>query len=186
MSQPHFKLSILICALDERKHLRLQLVNHLERQSTKEIEILVKSDNRKMTIGAKRNYLLQKATGDYVVFIDDDDWVDGNYIPLILDAVKTDPDCVGIVGIMSTNGKGNRRFEHSILYGGYFELNTIYCRPPNHLNPIRRTIAQQFEFKEINMGEDTEWALRIMKSGKNRTQVMIDHPIYHYRYQTKK
>ncbi len=186
MSQKRFKLSILICAIEERKHKLIQLLRHLEAQSTKEVEILVKSDDRQMSIGEKRNFLLQEAKGDYVCFIDDDDWVDGEYIPLILEALKSKPDVVGIVGIMSTNGKSQRRFEHTILYGGYFELNTIYCRPPNHLNPMKRSIAIQFEYKEINMGEDTDWALRVMESHLNQVEVMIDKPIYHYLYQTKK
>ena len=159
---------------------------HLKKQTTSEVEILVKSDNRKMTIGRKRNLLLSKAKGDYVCFIDDDDWVDAQYIPLILEAIKTDPDCVGMIGIMSTNGKAERRFEHYIQYGNYFTLNQIYCRPPNHLNPIRRTIAQMFTFQEINMGEDTDWAMRICKSGKLRTEIRIGKPIYHYRYSSRK
>ena len=184
MSQKRF--SILICALDEREHLLKLLLKHLKSQTDKTVEILVKSDNRKMSIGKKRNYLLEKATGDYIAFIDDDDWVDAEYVPLILEAIKTNPDCVGMIGIMSTNGKNQRRFEHYIQYGNYFTLNQIYCRPPNHLNPIKREIAQQFKFQEINMGEDTDWAMRICKSGKLVTEVRIDKPIYHYRYQTKK
>jgi len=176
----------LICALEERKHTLAQLLRHLEGQSNSKVEILVESDNRQKKIGEKRNILLQRATGDYVCFIDDDDWVDAQYIPLILEALKSNPDCIGMVGIMSTNGGSQRRFEHTILYGGYFELNKIYCRPPNHLNPMRRSIATQFEFQEINMGEDTEWALRVMASKLNKVEVKIEKPIYHYRYQTKK
>lgn len=183
MSRKRF--SILICALEERKHQLTLLLRHLKAQSTGEVEILVKSDNRELSIGEKRNYLLGQAKGDYVCFIDDDDWVDGQYIPLILEAIEDEPDCVGMIGIMSTNGKNQRRFEHYIQYGNYFTLNQIYCRPPNHLNPIRREIAQEFEFKEINMGEDTDWAMRICKSGKLETETRIGKPIYHYRYQTK-
>jgi len=186
MSQKRFKLSILICALEERKHALNQLLRHLKTQTTKQVEILVESDDRKITIGKKRNILLQRAKGDYVCFIDDDDWVDAQYVPLILEALEKKPDCVGMVGIISTNGTNQRRFEHSILYGNYFTLNTVYCRPPNHLNPILRSIAIQFEFQEINMGEDTDWALRIMNSHRIETQEMITKPIYHYRYQTKK
>jgi len=162
-----------------------QLHAHLKRQQTPEVQILIEEDNGEMSIGEKRNKLLKMAKGDYVCFIDDDDWVDADYVSLILEAVETDPDCVGIIGIMSTNGNNQRRFEHSTQYVNYFTLNHIYCRPPNHLNPIRRTIAQLFQFKEINMGEDTDWAMRICRSQKIRSQVKIHKPIYHYRYSPK-
>jgi glycosyltransferase involved in cell wall biosynthesis len=42
----------------------------------KEVELLGLFDNKARTTGAKRNALLDIARGEYVVFIDDDDWVE--------------------------------------------------------------------------------------------------------------
>jgi len=158
---------------------------NLKAQQTKAVEIIYECDDGKMSIGEKRNKLLQRAKGNYVCFIDDDDDVDVRYIKLILKALKSNPDCVKLIGIMSTNGRNERRFEHSIKYFNYFELNTIYCRPPNHLNTIRRSIAIRFKFPEINMGEDTDWAMQISRSMLLETEALIDIPIYHYNYVTK-
>ena len=180
-SQKPYKLSILICTLISRKTLFNRLMINLKAQQTKAVEIIYECDDGKMSIGEKRNKLLQRAKGNYVCFIDDDDDVDVRYIKLILKALKSNPDCVKLIGIMSTNGRNERRFEHSIKYFNYFELNTIYCRPPNHLNTIRRSIAIRFKFPEINMGEDTDWAMQISRSMLLETEALIDIPIYHTR-----
>jgi len=184
-SPKRYKLSILICTLESRKAMFNQLMVSLKAQKTSEVEILHECDNKELSIGEKRNKLLKRATGDYVAFIDDDDWIDNRYVELILKALKGKPDCVNLIGIMSTNGRNERRFEHSIKYFNYFELNTIYCRPPNHLNAIKRSIALKFKFPEINMGEDTDWAMQISRSMLLQKEAVIDIPIYHYRFVTK-
>lgn len=184
-SPKRYKLSILICTLESRKPLFSQLMIMLKAQKTSEVEILFECDKGELSIGGKRNKLLKRATGDYVCFIDDDDSVDARYVELILEALKSNPDCVKLIGIMSTNGRNQRRFEHSIKFYNYFELNTIYCRPPNHLNPIKRSIAIKFKFPEINMGEDTDWAMQISRSMLLQKEAVIDIPIYHYRFVTK-
>lgn len=182
------RLSVLICTIEERKARFDILMVELKRlaNGNPEIEILFECDNRQMTIGAKRNILLSRAIGDYVCFVDDDDWVDSEYFIKILQAIESDPDCVKIIGMMNTDGFNLKRFEHSILHSTYFEQNNIYYRYPNHLNPIRREIAQRFKFPEYNFGEDTNWATQVRDSGLLQREELTDKVIYHYRYSSRK
>ncbi|PCJ57928.1 MAG: hypothetical protein COA65_08695 [Rhodospirillaceae bacterium] len=181
------KLSVLICTLEKRKTLFKILKAELDRQVYEcDVEILYECDEGQMSIGAKRNKLLNRAKGEYVCFVDDDDWVDAEYIRIILKALESDPDCVHIIGIMNTDGFYHKRFEHSMRHGSYFEQFGIFYRPPNHLNPIRSSIAKQFRFPELNHGEDTDWALQIRNSGLIITEETTDKPIYHYRYSSVK
>ena len=62
----------------------------------KDAEIIYDIDEGQVSIGVKRQRMLHKANGEYIVFIDDDDLVAENYVDLILGALKTGPDCVGI------------------------------------------------------------------------------------------
>lgn len=101
------KLSILICHLDQRKHLVVRLLSVLNPQLTPEVEILTDSTPG-ISIGAKRNQLLARATGQYVVFIDDDDLVSTNYVSLILQAIQNNPDVVDMEGIYTHNGQNPR------------------------------------------------------------------------------
>ena len=65
------KLTVGICGLVER--LPCKVLDKLLSQRTSDVEILLLFDNRHLTLGAKRNFILDRAKGDYISFIDDDD-----------------------------------------------------------------------------------------------------------------
>ena len=83
--------SILICGIPERYHtVQPLLFSLLERQSVArmaDVELLYLLDNKRRSVGAKRNALLGEARGEYVSFIDDDDMVSGEYVRRIHDAI---------------------------------------------------------------------------------------------------
>src|SRR5665213_1512186 len=98
------KLSILICNVQKRLQKLSQLVEHLEKQAhNKPVEILWLGDTKTMTVGEKRNKLLSISKGDYVCFVDDDDWVADDYIDEILNGIESKPDCVTFNAIYSTD-----------------------------------------------------------------------------------
>jgi len=166
------------------------LVGELNRQirdyNLKGVEVLSECDNGQRSIGSKRNKLLDRASGEYLCFIDDDDSIDGEYLTKILTALENDPDCVQLIGVMSTDGFSLKRFEHSISHKSYYDYQGVYYRYPNHLNAIRSSIAKQFKFPETNFGEDTAWATQIRDSGLLQKEESIDKVIYHYLYVTRK
>lgn len=154
----------------------------LDPQITDEVEVLVNSDSGEMSIGDKRNALLKAATGDYVAFVDDDDLVRTTYVKQILAALSTNPDCVGIEGVMTINGnlQQGRLFIHSLRYRSWFEKDGVYYRNPNHLSPVKRELALQVGFPAINHGEDHDYSKRLL--ALLNTEVYINGPIYHYDY----
>lgn len=180
-------LSLLIPTIVERREMFENIYSILKTQILKnqnknKIEILV--DNSNNTIGAKRNNLLEKSKGEYIAFIDDDDEVSSDYIDTLMNAIKSKPDCVSLRGVITWNGSNPELFEHSVKYSAYATTtNEIkYERYPNHLNCIKSSIAKQFKFKEINFGEDTDWATQIFQSGLLKKEVYIDKVLYHYKY----
>ncbi len=179
-SGPIPKLSILICHIKGREAELAKLMEILNEQRTllmDEVEVVIEKDEGQMTIGAKRNLLLQRAKGDYIAFVDDDDLVSTDYIQKILEAIETGPDCCSIVGEISTR-KFVRRFVHSIKYQTWFINKDVYYRCPNHLNPVRRELALETGFLEMNRGEDKDYSLRLRKI--LTTEVEIQGIIYHY------
>jgi glycosyltransferase involved in cell wall biosynthesis len=179
------RLSILICSLTARAAFLARLRTVLDPQLTEEVEVLINVDDGQLSIGDKRNALLAAATGDYIAFVDDDDLVRTTYVQSILAAIQTNPDCVGIEGVMTTNGdpKG-RLFIHSLRYHIWFEDNGIYYRNPNHLSPVKRELAVKTGFPGINHGEDHDYSKRLLPL--LNTEVYIKGPIYHYDYRTTK
>jgi len=179
------KLSILICTIPKRKNLLDRLLAILSSQLTADVEVLLDNSD-KDTIGYKRNVLLQRATGRYLCFIDDDDTVSPDYVSKILAGLANSPDCCSLNGIMTINGTNPKQFVHSIDYSHYFEKGNIYYRPPNHLNVIRADIAKIFRFPEKNRFEDTDWAMQICRSGAIKTEHKIEGIIYYYLFVTYK
>ena len=172
-------LSVLICSLKQRQEMLAKLLEHLERQKTRDVEILVEVDNGRLPVGSKRNRLLRKARGDYVVFVDDDDEVADDYIHKILQACVWKPDCCGIMGQVRFRRRNIiRSFVHSIKYNSWFRRGNTYYRCPNHLNPVKRELALLTRFPQKRSGEDYDYSIRLLPLLK--TEEFIDGFIYFY------
>lgn len=183
--------SILICTLDERAKQFSEIYSELQQQIKDNhledrVEVLFFRDNREVTVGFKRNALIKRSQGMYVNFIDDDDKIHEKYISMIHEKFKSKPDDVSLVGIITFNDHHPAKFIHSVKFKNYFQANGIYFRPPNHLNPMKRSTAAQFLFPSISYGEDTDWAMRIAKSGLLQKEEEITVPYYFYKYVDKK
>lgn len=176
-------LSILIPSTVSRKEMTDELVFKLLMQGLNQPIEVVLDWNEVNCVGKKRNDLLKRANGKYIVFVDSDDKVSQNYVSLIIEACKADTDCIGINGIVTTNGANERKWFISKQYGSWYEQNGIYYRTPNHISPVRRELALQAGFPEIAFGEDAEYSRRLFPL--LNTELIIEQPIYHYKYQTK-
>ena len=177
-------LSILICSLKDRALQREELVNELYRQITgakayKSVEALVEVDNGEEAISDKRNRLLDRSTGEYVVFVDDDDWIADTYVADILRALETHPDCVGIAGTLQ---KRNEKiaYLHSLVYKDWSYGQLPRRWPIDHTCPVKSEIAMQVRFPVgSNSGEDKEYAYGIRKLMFR--EVLIEKALYFYR-----
>jgi hypothetical protein len=73
-----------------------------------------------------------------------------------------------------------RRFLHSIACGFHREENGIYLRTPNHLNPIKRSLALAVRFADVWFGEDRDFARRIAPTLRTEARQLLGQPLYFY------
>lgn len=182
------KLSILIPTLPIREKLSSVLFLKLKEQKKafpEQIEILT-NDNTSISIGAKRQLMLQAARGEYLCFIDDDDRIVDNYIELVMAGIATNPDCCSLNGIMTTDGKNPKPFKHSIDYDSMYERDGVYYRPPNHLNTVRASIAKQMKFPDWERSEDSNYCFQLRDSGLVKVEYKIEPTLYFYDYVSDK
>jgi glycosyltransferase involved in cell wall biosynthesis len=149
------------------------------------VEVITEVDSKQITTGAKRNNLLNKASGKYICFIDDDDHISNDYLRLILEATESDADCIATTGIYSINGGHpvKWRLSKDFIDEDKFDsqINEIvYFRRANHLTPVKRELALQAMFPDQSNAEDREYSSRLNPFLK--TEVKIDKSIYHYDY----
>ncbi len=181
------KLSVLICTTFDRVKMFDLLRHHLQTQINeyglgKDVEILSECDNKEISVGKKRQNLLEKAKGDYIVFIDSDDMVPYYYVQEIIEAIKLNPDCIGFrIECKGTTGKtasaSDKWNDWADNVGGFDYVRTIY-----HKNPVRRDIALQIGFKDMRFGEDYDYSKRLKESHLLKMEVFIDKVMYEYRY----
>ena len=177
------KFSILICTIESRAKQLQNLLNLLKPQLTKEVEVLTECDNKQMSVGRKRQILLERAKGDYVAFIDDDDIVSEDYVANILEAIKQDPDCIGMLVRCLLDGK-NKLAITSNKYNTWKENvdGFDFVRCILHLNPVKRWIALKIGYKDVRFQEDHNYSLELNRSGLLQKEVMIEKELYTYLY----
>lgn len=174
-------LSILIPTVPDREAKLAALLASLDAQvaGRTDVELLVLRDNRSMSIGEKRNKMLQLARGDFVAFVDDDDAVAPDYVASICDRLRQDtPDVLCFtVAVRGYGPEKPCRYHPSF---SHVTLPTEYRRKPNHLMVWRRDIALRVPFPAIRTGEDTAWAEQI--SAHANAVSTIDRTLYTYQF----
>lgn len=185
------KLSILIPTLPTRVNdffpsIINSVCGQVKKSQRKDIEVLGLLDNWVKTVGEKRNMLLDLASGEFTVFIDDDDRVSSDYIESIMKAIDSNPnaDCIVFNSICTIN-KGP---EILCKYG--VELDIIYNKAgrqwqgkPAHTMVYNAKIAKKHKFPAINFHEDTGWVEQAQKEIKK--QVRINKVLYYYDHRTR-
>lgn len=156
----------------------------LRQAEGKPVEVLVACDNKEISIGKKRQNLLEQATGEWICYIDDDDWIATTYVDSILAALTKNPDCVGFLIECTTNGRNQQKAIASMRYKAWAEHRDGYahCRSPYQKTPIRRTLALQAGFPDMRYGEDRQYSERVTPLIK--TEVFINGIVYYYRFRT--
>lgn len=178
------KLSVLTASLVEREYYQQRISSLLKPQLTEDVEWLIERDNRELTIAAKFQKLLERAKGDYICFVDEDDIIPAYYISKILEAIKSKPDCVAINGIVTIDEKNPFPFYHSMKYDHWFSNDEGHFRSPNPTNPVKRELALKAGFDTtLTRGCDYYYAMKLLPFLKSET--IIEECLYFYLAKTK-
>jgi len=164
-----------------------------------DVRVLAYYNNGERPLAHVRQALLQGADSTYVSFVDDDDWVPNDYVGQVRAAIlghatqaRVDwriqqysdglPDYVAWRMQHYSDGVPSKPTYHSLTYGGWHDDQLGYYRDISHLNPIRRDLALQVDFRDCDPPEDVSWAIALRKLGVVKTEARIpdEHVMYHY------
>lgn len=179
------KLSVLIPTIPRHSRKLEALLIQLKKQKTDEVEILTYETEEYpsgLSTGKKRNELISEARGEYVVFVDADDVISEDYIETILHATQGTPDII-CFDVMYCNGSFKKPVKYSKKFGRDAEKPDYFERLPNHLMPVKRSIAHKVGYKDITYGEDADYAKRIRD--RIRSESIINKTLYYYLDESK-
>lgn len=174
------QLAILIPTIVGREKQLSKLIDSLNAQigSYADIAVQIACDNKELSIGSKRQQLIDNCEAKYCVQIDDDDAVTYNYISTILNAIKSNPDCITYLESVD----GNKIACHSNVFDKW--ANNLcgyqFVRTPFYKDVIRTEVVKAIGFNDLRYGEDHDFSIRLKQSGLIKTEVHINEVMYHY------
>jgi len=198
--------TILIPTIGRRRaQLRKLLIELLAQAEPRvgQVRVLAYYNQGEQPLSHVRQALVEQATGTYVSFVDDDDWVPEYYVQQVRTAIHeyaagpgVDPDAVGTqpgpIGRTSfpdqvgwrmqhyADGHPSKPTYHSLQYKGWHDDARGYYRDISHLNPIRRELALQVDFRDGNPPEDVSWAIAMRGRVRTEARIPDEHVMYHY------
>ena len=197
--------SILIASIPERYHSAHGLLySLLETQNVArmpDVELIYMLDNRRRSVGAKRNALLGMAAGEYVSFIDDDDTVAPDYVERLYRTLvgtrasdsPADVVCfpqratlqpAGVVHECTYSlahwrqrpADGRRTLAMTDTPGTF-----AWTGPPAHTMVWRRAVVAGTQFPDRMFAEDVDWVDAACSRATSEI-VLTGEPLYHYAF----
>ncbi len=179
-------LDIVIPTLNKRIDVYAKLIRELNEQMYASgydslVDIITFGDTKGIrTVGAKRQWLYEVSTGQYIMSMDDDDWFYPNSVKMLVKACMYDKDVVTFCGdhIDIPNNVKNDFIIKLGLKDINDTRNKMLYRAPNHICPVKRGIALEVGFPDKSWSEDSVYAAGINKLLK--TEAHISDKIYIY------
>lgn len=179
------RLSILIPSITERCDRLKALVSKIEEQAEGEnVEIVSIVDNRKCSVGEKRENLLKISHGEYVAYVDDDDDISDNYIEEILKAIyENDVDVITFNTLARINEDPEVIVEMRLGQEDEQLCHPVTKRSAWHTCAWKRELVKEVDFAKTNYGEDYHWVRQCNLLGK--TEHHIDKILHYYIFDSK-
>jgi len=180
-------LSILIPSITQRTYsLLIPLVARLELQidalkNPNDVELIVFADNKRRSIGHKRQGALDLARGLFVAYVDDDDTIDSTYVSRAVDAIKSNAwvDVITFNQWVILNDAPPISLTFKLGHPTMDEISDAFpIRPPFHVCFWRRDLVKDCKFPDLMYGEDAVWVEQANKLAK--TSYHIDHHMMTY------
>ena len=187
------KLDVLVLTQQSRLLFLGQIMREVGRQTRNhsDVGVIIRCFDKELTLGENRNILRAKSSAEYIMFLDDDDWL----APTFFDRVMPLLDGIDYIGFQvqcyctHQNWLKYGQTFHSLEYGKrpdpWAREGNRYYRDIVHINPMRRELAIQADF-DGGFGEDSRWATNLRKLGIVKTQHYIDAVMYHYLWRAVK
>lgn len=177
------RLSILIPSIPSRWEMSTKLYGELLTMAEgKEIEIIMLTDDKRMSIGEKQNHLKSMAHGEYFCLLHDDDVLTS--LDEIYEASFQDVDVIDFKALCRNNNGSTyvvtQQLGNPIEHNDDGKGNYVDMKRPPWTNCFWNKRFKQFDFPHISYSEDWEFIKQCLPEAK--TEVFIDKILFEYRF----
>ena len=159
----------------------LEALNEQIEKTSANVEVLCLYDNKKRSVGEKRNDMLSLANGEYFAFVDDDDRIADDYIESITNSINESRgcDCIVYDCICTIDGGPPRYCQYGIEYPPNNLISQSQWRgKPAHTMTWRTELVKSIDFPPLKEGEDFAWVNKAWPLIDQ--QVRIEKVLYYY------
>lgn len=182
-------LSILICSIPERFATLQTLVDKLLLQcfNYSEVEIIVFMDNKKRSIGEKRDGAVSICRGKYFILLDDDDDCSDDYIEELLNAAESNADIISfdqkaIINAETWSGESTVNFSLK-NENEEFNIGGVTKRKPFSVCAFKAEKFKHLSFGVTNYGEDMIFCKQAWEIAESEHH--IDKVLHYYTFDEK-
>ena len=202
-------ISVIVPVYNVERYLR-QCIESITNQSYKNLQIILIDDGSKDNSGkicdeyaekdkrievihkenagvsAARNTGLDNAKGEWITFVDADDWVEKNFCEILIKkAIENESDCIacGYNKVYCNNTEKNVVLQCYEITGIEFVKDILYVQNGLgfcHMKLWKKSVIDKVRFEEdLKVGEDALFCIQV---GENINKFfMLDIPLYNYR-----
>ncbi len=147
------------------------------------MQVLTQTNKRQ---GGARNTGFDRAQGEYILYIDADDWIDPDYCERLYEAATRCAADVAICSIRKERGATSKwviRFEEERIIEGLQEKFRVAQCPPD-FHPVNKLMRREallsvgLRFREYAQYEDVEYVMQVL--GELGRMVTVPCTAYHY------
>lgn len=188
--------------LGRERHMEVILVEDCSKDGSWEVcrelaaefpNVICIQNEKNSGVSYTRNQGIDAARGEYILFVDSDDWVSERYAEALLKMAEENKDRLAICGqhfIDKVSGAkrdyawdGEPGTVHEVYSERFFELSDKFLLQQLWNKIFRRDIIESahIRFDETqSMGEDFQFVLDYMEAAQIKKCVVLNEPLYYY------
>ncbi len=155
------------------------------------IEFRILHHNHNRGLSAARNTGLDNAKGEFVYFLDSDDFIDENTIEVLYDSIQSGDYTLAISYFTKYTEKGDEIYRSEWIFDAPRVIESdeyaerMLMQKSNFASTAKlykRELLKQLRFKEGRLNEDTLFVIDTISIIEERKLKCIDVPFYSYHY----